>query len=243
MSKPIIRWTIGNVSKEGIDCLKLCVNKIKKFYGEEFDYFICHNKIDKNKIKWANRHKVELVDQVKYEDSLAIKPIRHPCWKLYPPRLNINSYEIFIDNDVVLYKKIDLDKFIKNNYFFMSEAIKKNYGTMQSIINKKPYLNSGFFGMPAGFDFQKEINLTIKKFNIKWGNSHFEEQGVVAHILNKNNCEVIGLEKIYVCSAEQQQDDCYDGIKKSEFGLHFVGLNSGDDLWKSFWMKYKSKLL
>jgi hypothetical protein len=234
MSNPIIRWTIGNVSKEGMDCLKLSCRRITTFYGKEFDYFICYNQIDKDKIKWSNKYNIELIDQQEHKNSLDLEPINHPCWKLYPPRLNINSYEIFIDNDVVLHKKIDLYYYITNNHFFISEAFKKNYGTMQSKINKKPYLNSGFFGITPGFNFQEEINLTIKQFNLQWLNSHFEEQAVVAHILNKNNCEVVGLEKIYVCC---------DDIKRAQFGFHFAGLNHGDEKHKIFWKKYNSKIL
>ena len=233
INKPIIRWTIGNASKEGIDCLKFSVKNIVRIYKKEFDYFICFNKINKDKIKWAKDYNIKLVNQEEYKKSLDTEPIDHPCWKLYPPRLNIESYEIFIDNDLVIDRRLDFNIFIKNNYFFISEAIKQSYGTMQKTIIKKPYLNSGLFGIPPGFDFREEINSTIKKFNIKWTNSHFEEQAIVAYILIKNSCKIISLKEIYVC---------YDEIKESNFGFHFVGLNSGNKKFKDLWKKYRTKI-
>lgn len=224
----IIRFTIGKTSKDGLQCLKLSIKNILKLYKKEFEIYICYNNESIKNIKWLNDLPIKLLDQNEYKNSLDLQPINHPCWKLYPPRLDINSYEIFIDNDLILYKKLNLDNFIKNNKFFVSEAIKKSYGSLQNKINKQPYLNSGFFGIPAGFDFQKEINSTIKEFNIRWENSHFEEQAVVAHILNKYNCEVIGLDKIYVC---------YQEMKKAEYGIHFVGLNNGSIT--KFWKEYR----
>jgi hypothetical protein len=229
--KNIIRWTIGNTSKQGLNCLKTSIKNIIKLYEKEFKYYLCYNNIDVNKIKWIYDFPISLVNQEKHLKSLSLIPTNNPCWKLYPPRLDINSYEIFLDNDLILYKKINLNEIINKNIFFISQAIEKSYGSLQNNINLNVNLNSGFFGVPPGFDFQKEIELIIKKFNIEWKNSHFEEQAVVAYIINKNKYELINLEKIYICK---------DKIKQSDYGLHFVGVNKGND---KFWKTYKMKIL
>jgi hypothetical protein len=228
--KPIIRFTIGKTSKEGVDCLRLSIKNLIKLYKEEFEIYVCYNNINIKEIKWINDFPIKLVDQNKYKNTLEIQPINHPCWKLYPPRLDVNNYEIFIDNDLLLSKRLDFDKFVKNNEFFMSEAILKSYGTLQNKINKQPYLNSGLFGIPAGFDFQKEINSTIKKLNIKWQNSHYEEQAVVAYIFNKYDFKLISLDEIYVC---------YKNFRKAKYGYHFVGLNKNNH---KFWKSFNSKM-
>jgi hypothetical protein len=224
--KKIIRWTIGDCSKEGIDCLKKSVKNIVNFYKEKFDYYVCYNNLNKNKI---NKLPVRLLNQEEYVDEITIRPTNNPCWKLYPPRIKMDSYEIFIDNDLVLHKKINFEQYIKNKSFFITEAYEKSYGTLQYEINDPIFLNSGMFGIPPGFDFKKEINSAIKKFEINWNNSHFEEQAIVAYIFNKQGYELINKEQIYVC---------VEDIKIGKFGNHFVGLNSG---FSRFWNAYKNR--
>lgn len=98
--KPIIRWTIGgNVSQHGIDCLGNSINCWKDLYGDSFDYFLCYNNIDVNKLNFG----VNLINQHEHLNSLSIQP-NSTAWKLYPPRISLQSHEIFIDNDLIIYK-------------------------------------------------------------------------------------------------------------------------------------------
>lgn len=232
MNKPIIRWTVGQVSKNGLDCLKLCFNKFAKFYKDEFRYFLCFNDVDEKLLDWTKNFNIELIDQNSYKESLIINPIKnHSCWKLYPPRIDNNAYEIFVDNDLVLHKKFDFNYFFENNKFFMCEGISPvgAYGTFQDKINYKYKLNAGLFGIPPQYDFQKEINDVLDKNKINWDNDYFEEQGLVSYILHQKKCEVITLDKIFIC---------FERYKVGEYGVHFVGLNSNNDL---YWKIYKSK--
>lgn len=217
--KPIIRWTIGNVSNYGIDCLQASVSSFLKLYKNNFDYFICYNNLDFNKIKFLEKYNLNFLNQEEHKDSVCIEPISNPCWKLYPPRINLDVHEIFIDNDLIVYKKIPLiDKFLDSNkLFFITEAVKRSYSdNLNNFIHNK--FNSGFFGVPPKFDFLKKINNIINKYEIvSWEHSIFEEQSVVAKIIEEeNNFSVISLDEIHVC---------FEEIKNSKFGLHFVGLN------------------
>lgn len=235
MNKPIVRWTLGGpCSTDALDCLKLCIKNFKKFYGDQFRYFLCFNNTDVNSLKWTKEFNLELLDQSVHTSSLDIEPINnHSCWKLYPPRIDLNSYEIFIDNDINLHKKYNFNYFIEENKFFMAEAIKKAYGTFQNKINYQFKLNAGFFGVPPQFDFKKEINKVISSNCVSWQSDYFEEQGLVAYILHKHNCFVIDLDKIFIC---------LDEFKVSEYGMHFVGLNKNNSIyWKKY--KYKYKIL
>ena len=40
MQKPILRWTIGKVSKEGMQCLMLSVDSMMNLYHNQFEYFV-----------------------------------------------------------------------------------------------------------------------------------------------------------------------------------------------------------
>ena len=42
--KPLIRWTMGNVSEAGWECLSESTRLLPKVYPE-FDYVICYNSI------------------------------------------------------------------------------------------------------------------------------------------------------------------------------------------------------
>lgn len=226
--KPIIRWTFGLNSKESLDCLKLSIKNFYKFYRDEFRYFLCFNNIDPLEFDWSKKYNVNLIDQDQYKNSLCIRPImNHSCWKIYPPRLDINSYEIFMDNDLILHKRIDFKKFIEKKIFFMAEAVRKAYGTFQEKINYHYNLNAGFLGIPPGFNFQEKANNVIVENSVSWENSYYEEQGLVAYIFHKQNCEVIKLDEIFIC---------YDSYCIGEYGMHFVGLNTDN---KKYWKMYR----
>lgn len=235
-SKPIIRWTFGLNSKESMDCLKLSIKNFYKFYKDEFRYFLCFNNTNPDNFDWCKKYNIELINQNQYKKSLFIEPINnHSCWKIYPPRLDINSYEIFMDNDLVLHKKINFINFIEKNKFFMAEAVRKAYGTFQDKINYFCNLNAGLLGVPSGFDFKEKANEIILENSVSWRNSYYEEQGLVAYIFHKKKCEVISLEQIFIC---------YDSYKLGRYGNHFVGLNNNSitKFWK-FFKKSTTKML
>jgi hypothetical protein len=220
--KPLIRWTIGgDVSEYGINCLGKSVKSMKSLYGDSFDYVICYNNIESIRLNFD----VCLLNQHDYVDSISIAP-NTTSWKLYPPRISLQSHEIFIDNDLIIYNKIPLiDKFLKSkNIFFCTEGLVRNFGIYSNDNYKDLKLNSGFFGIPPYFDFSKFIEKKIKKDWSTW----FDEQGVVASILSENNLEIITLEEISICLNE---------FKLGKYGIHFVGLNSyNSDFWE-FWLK------
>jgi hypothetical protein len=138
---------------------------------------------------------------------------------------------IFIDNDLIIYKKINLDKFIKSNIFFITQALRKNYGLLEPFIKNECNLNTGFFGIPSHFDLQKNINKIIKKYKLNWKTSHFEEQGIISYIISNNKHEIINLEKIYVS---------FEDYQLAKNGFHFAGLNT--DV-KKFWHLHNTKFM
>ena len=186
--KPIIRWTIGPVSEDGFKCLNFSVFQFRKLYKDYFRYVICHNGLSDGQKKLLPD--VELVDQSMFISSLPVFPCG-PAWKLYPPRLSIESHEIIIDNDVVIYKKPEaIAEFLKEkDMFVVTEAFKRSYsGIYQKDIPENFNINSGLVCLPPNFDYRKEL---LKNEFKKWEN-HFDEQTLVAKVLsvqkkNKDN--------------------------------------------------------
>jgi len=227
--KPIVRWTVGNVSKMGIRCLDASVGHFKHLYGNLFDYYICYNQIKFSKIKFLNKYNIKFIDQTQHFNSLKIPPVQnHPCWKIYPPRIDKSVHEIFIDNDLVIYKKIPLIDFFleQKDLFFITEGYRKSYGIFNSLIPDNFVVNTGFFGLPPHYDFKKDLDLNLdswKPSSLKVhedlkSKGHFDEQGLIAFILMNKKIKKIYLNEINIPIFERK-------FLKGEYGNHFVGIN------------------
>lgn len=230
--KTIIRWTVGDVSDQGFDCLRHSIKRIVDMYGsKDFEYFVCYNGSSKKKIDIRQKN-VALIDQEQFANSLPIHPSNKfgVCWKLYPPRLDSSKFEIFIDNDVVLHKKIEFEDW--QDGCFISEAIKRSYGSFDKRIKSLAQMNSGFFGIPPRFDFGHELSDRIVKFSINWDDSYFEEQGLVAHVISNQPHFMFGIKEIGIAI-----NNSHDFVGK--YGTHFIGLNKGED---RFWRRYRISL-
>ena len=218
--KPIVRWTIGDVSENGFICLEHSIRNFIKNYENKFNYYVCYNTINEKKLNYVKKYPVKLLNQNNYVKELKIKPKNHPCWKLFPPRININTHEIFIDNDLVLYEKLPLiNKFLKNNdVLIITEARSRAYGNFSKLVKTEDNMNTGFFGLYPNFDFKKEINKVLNKKIIENWNVHWDEQGLVAYIFEKYNYNLISTRKIF---AGIKKLPLTDGTK----GIHYIGLN------------------
>ena len=227
----IVRWTIGDVSEQGFACLWLSVRKMMAIYGKEgFRYIVCHNGVARSRLDLV-ASRVELVDQERFADSLPIPP-SGVSWKLYPPRLDIEAREVFVDNDLVIHRRIDLERMPAS--CFISEALGRNYGSLDPRIASTVNMNSGFFGVPPGLDLRREIAGVVEEFGVDWNNSYFEEQGVVAYIIHKNPHWVFRMNEIAVLWPKDDPRRWRSG----SHGTHFVGLNKGDF---PHWLHWRSR--
>lgn len=213
--KPIVRWTIGNVSKNGIISLKYSIKKFINLYGNNFEYFLCYNNIDLS-MNWLNDIKIEKINQ----NQLSEYSIDgyNPFWKLVPPRLDIKRHEIFIDNDLIIYNKIKEFEFFlsSKDLFLITQGSRKEkngftYGVFEGKINSEVYMNTGLLGFPPNFDLDKEIKNILKQYKIK---NHFDEQGMISFIIQSKNKKIILKEKI-------------NFFQNGSCGIHLIGINSG----------------
>lgn len=214
--KPLIRWTIGDSSNIGFLSLRLSVSCMKKIFGDTVDYAICYNNLEKKQIDSLPNVDI-LVNQHEFENIYSNGLPVGPAWKLYPPRLRMESPEISMDNDLILYNKTQsIDDFVSQGFFMITEAYNWSYhGVLKNFIPSNVKINSGFVCLPADYDYQEEISKTIDQFELKWEH-HFSEQTLVAYIFLKKNYNLISLKEINVCA---------NILDYGEAGLHLVGLN------------------
>lgn len=237
----VVRWTIGPVSCVGIEILEESVSRFSKIYPE-FTRIICFNNLKYNKIKYFEKFATLHEQKEKTVPCKLSSPNNNleeatGCgWKLAPPRLKIDGLELFIDNDIIIRKRIpQIDDWIKNkNFGLITEGLnrKRMYGVFDSFISPEIHANAGLFGLPPHFDFEKEIKEYSHYLDSPLGG--YNEQGLtVATIVNMKNYIMVPLTELNIIE---------DHVKFPEImpsGLHFVGANRKE--YHRGWKEYKKR--
>lgn len=224
--KPLFRWTIGKVNKCGLDILVESVRRMRVLY--DFEYVICHNNLSPRDLSTLEQCKVRLVDQNQYLDSVKYPPDGKcpACWKLFPPRLAIDRHELFMDNDIVLFKQVpEINEFLsRKNVALVYQGKFGLHGSYR--LPQWVSVNSGIFGLPPSFDFSQEINNKIKP----WAD-RFDDQGLVGSILT-SLCQYVVVPQCRVPIMEPSWNITNwfsDMVKNVQMcGIHFVGGNRQD---------------
>lgn len=226
--KPIVRWTIGIDNPDSYFALNLSIHNFYKIYSDKFDYYVCYNNCDPEFI--TKEIKVNLINQNDHIDSLPCMPFA-TSWKLYPPSINEKTHEIFLDNDLVLYRPIKMiDAFLSSHDMtLLTEGFNRRFGKFDNRIRPGLKFNSGLIGIPPLYNFKQKIIDTLN--NDIW-EDWFDEQGCVSLILSHDkNFKCISIKDIHVCFEEL----CF-----GYSGIHFVGLNGNCNyFWQRFFKRFK----
>jgi hypothetical protein len=229
MRKKIVRWTVGNATLAGKKCLKKSIKSFIDCYGSDFDFYICYNK---EKPVIADIHNVQINF---YQQTKTFIFGHGAIWKYTPPRLDINSHEMWVDNDIIFVRPSNyITEFFKSNKPIICEDFIGWYGRYHHKIKPKPKINSGIFGFPPSFDFGREI---LKHWNAS-GNygSHWsdDEQGLTALVITNQEHMLIPKEIAPTIHSKglpnpfPHDNDRIMNFKEFKWDteiLHFVGLN------------------
>lgn len=232
--KPIIRWTIGPIFPKGLDCLKQSIASIKHIFGD-CDLYVFYNQMDPELIKL-----IEIDAKIIPSDkkSFFLRPTigYNVHWKLYPPRLDINRHEIFIDNDIILFKKPKaMEDFLNNNdRILLYEGLYKSYGFFQSYFEEKDtQINSGIFGIPPNYNLEEKCKEACEETGFNTWSGKFDEQGLIAYTLTKEKYELIRLKEVPII----EHNGC---LGEKQCGYHFVGINYFKKHYG--WQEYNNKI-
>lgn len=225
IKKPLCRWTVGPTHSRGIEILCKSVLNFRKLYPE-FDLTICYNQLDENKISYINQSLKQININFYRQTGLEINiaPIvgdawNGPCWKLYPPRLRIDSHELILDNDVILYERLsEIDMFLQNSNKFLVLAAKyRNYGQFDHLVGDLK-INSGLYGLPPKYDLESKIyQMSTDKWLIRG-----DDQGILAANLQKEDLIVVDMQSLL--PLDDKHNYFVSGIK----GAHFIHANTAD---------------
>lgn len=228
--KPLLRWTIGDVSPYGFETLAVSVSKAKSIYGDEFDYIICHNHLSEQQLSVVSGMGVPMYEQKIECCGLNIDPGKTNSWKLFPPRLRMSSHEIFLDNDVILHDRVpEIEDFLRERRPIALQGGRKSpaYGRFESMVPKNLTICSAIFGYPPGFDAESKLSSMVKERILP---EQFDEQGMVAAVFASSEGMLIPEERI---------SNCWSGYVEGKFGVHFAGVNYGQT---KPWRRYKMKM-
>lgn len=220
MTKPIFRWTIGNINKNSLVILKHSIRTALKYFGDTFDWIICCNSLQANELQLVVnliQGKPIRIKEQKWEELCISLPFQEKnndpkfpdfektgsIWKLCPPRIDLNVHEITMDNDIVFIKYVsEIESFLKSQKTLIAEDCVPYYGRCEDLMaNYTRFFNSGLYGLPPNFDFGQKLIETwdlFKEYIPDHRLTYGEEQAMICHTLNQIDNIVIPCEKLCI---------------------------------------------
>lgn len=236
-----IRWTIGDVSEAGFQALALSIRSAKKLFGPATLYAVSVNSLplstakerlgnlaDKGpgEVQWFDAtHDVPDWLQTRLDHRMA----EGVAWKLAPPRLFPDRYELSLDNDLILWEIPDaIREWLDSNdpaRCVMAEDVQPSLGQFSSYCETRA-INSGIRGIPPGFDLEGRLRCMLEETPIVL-KSELDEQGLQAAVLNRMHLQLVGLDEVSICSPFPMHQNVL-----GRCGVHFVGLNQKTLPWE-----------
>ena len=240
----ILRWTLGPVSANGRKILKESIYRAYRIWNANARYVVCCNGCRPPQLP----NYVEV-----YKQSWNEQPIREHdatvmMWKWAPPRLDLTAHEIFLDNDVVIFRDSPvINDALRNDKLVIDGGWRRCYGSYDPVIDNKHKTCAGFVILPPNYDIGAKISdLRSKTSNFRF-NHPWDEQGLITKILLDDNAEVLPADTIPNLPIDKRMLEKF-GVYDFEFannhiGYHFVGANSSEYHYylNEYW-KFKSSI-
>lgn len=240
-----IHWTIGDVSPAGFHALQLSVWGAVRVFGQDAGYAICVNGIT---LAQAQEQTGPLPLQPQWIQADKLLPpvldghvddsARDAIWRLAPPRMFADRYEIALDNDCILWDMpLTLRDWLRTGRgrdCLMAEDTRITYGQFADYCPPKPR-NAGLRAMPPGFDLEKAIARVLEQRRADCGQrpvvaNAMDAQGLLTASLSSNGCvRALALHEVTMCSPFSPYLP-YVG----SCGAHFVGLNARHIPWSYY---------
>lgn len=233
LGRPLgIRWTIGNVSNEGFEALRLSIWGAWRIFGAQAEYAVCFNTVALNR---AQDLTGPLPEAVMWIDATScvpdwLKPHLDPGmaegvgWKFAPLRLFPDRYELALDNDCILWA---LPRALQQTLMHgasprcvIAADVRAWFGQFADLCGTQP-CNSGIRGTPAEFDLEAAISsILAQRQSIL--RSEGDEQGLqVAALKCHSEPLVVCTDEVSICSPFPPH-----AAHLGRCGAHFVGLNA-----------------
>ena len=262
MKRVGLRWTVGDVSREGFDALNLSLRGAWKIFQDDASYAVCVNTVSvaharelvgdlPADVEWHAVTFAELPEFLKpYMDQQMSEGVG---WKFVPLQMFPDRFELALDNDCILWEMPAAIRRWLNNYqdnqtCVFAEDVKTCFGKFAGLCGPEPR-NSGIRGLPPGFDFERSLKIVLQENPVKL-TSELDEQGLqCAAVSLKTQPFTVTVKEVTICSPFAPHMN-YLGT----CGAHFVGLNarqlpwafeghSASELTRGNWSRHRDTIL
>lgn len=231
-----IRWTIGDVSAQGFDALRLSIHGARRLFGPTAEYAVCVNSIP---AEVARARVGDVPVPIHWHENTAAVPefIRKHLdprmadgvgWKFAPLRFFPADYhELALDNDCILW---DLPRDLKawlerDDAVILAADVVPAFGKFAHLCGPEPR-NSGIRGLPPGFDYEYHLKetLAVHPVVMDW---ELDEQGLQTAALQRGGeTLVVTTDEVTICSPFPPHLP-----HLGSHGAHFCGLNAHSLPW------------
>lgn len=232
-----LRWTIGDVSEQGFEALRLAVWGAWRVFGDRASYAICVNSLPVEVAEWragqlpaACTWRAVTLDlppmlRAHLDDAMA----EGVAWKFAPLRLFPDRHELSLDNDCVLWSMPPaIERWLADDRgaCLLAEDVRACFGQFADECGDEPR-NAGVRGFPPGFDLAGALDAVLRARPVKLA-SELDEQGLqVAALSRSGRPFVVSLDDVSICSPFPPHLP-----HLGRCGAHFCGLNARDLGWE-----------
>jgi len=256
MTRALVRWTIGGtkaraLSAQALDLLDVSIGFGKLVMERAFssvDFLVCHNNLTLSILtdlkRIAKKHEVEFMDvSTQLPRNLINHDVKNSWWKYAPPRIDLDAFEMMMDNDVVLWRlPRTLRKAWENNAMVaLTDAAGRYYGDYSALLDRIDpglKLNAGLVGLPPGLevDLSKMEAMPLTDF------FHTEQGFTAMNFVQFNGPKLlIPLSEIQQLMVNRIAPDI---LMTDYAGGHFCGCSYGHfDYWERSYSEPLKRLL
>ncbi len=231
-----VRWTVGDVSPEGFEALRLSVWGAWRAFGPGAGYVVCVNTVPLDRARALTG---DLPPGVVWHDSTAELPAflrphidramaEGVGWKFAPLRLFPDRYELALDNDCVLW---EVPRAVREwlqgdpRRCLIAQDVKRCLGQFDDLCGPGER-NSGIRGLPPGFDLEAAMRSVLARRPVVLS-SELDEQGLQVVVVSLPGAPlVVTVDDVSICSPFPPH---LPGLGRC--GAHFVGLNARQLPW------------
>jgi hypothetical protein len=230
-----IRWTMGDVSPQGFEALRLAVWGAWRVFGPGAGYTICVNTLSVDEVR---RRTGELPPGVEWRAASGYMPewlaphvdaanmAEGKAWKFDPLQVYPDRWELSLDNDCILWEMPPsiaawLDEGDPDRCLIAAD-VAACHGAFLRYTGGEPR-NAGIRGVPPGFALADALSAILRENPVVL-TSELDEQGLqVAAVSRLKPPVVVPVSEVSICSPFPPHLP-----HAGTHGAHFVGLN---DRW------------
>jgi hypothetical protein len=225
-----VRWTIGDVSDNGIEALRLSIWGAQRLFGPHARYAVCVNTLPVADVRMRIEPVPETLQWIDATHSLPswLQQYLDPglaegvAWKFAPLQLFRDRYELAIDNDCILWRIPDAVRAWLDDprpSALLAEDVRPCFGQFSGLCGFAPR-NSGLRGLPPAFDLERALRAVLAAKPTLLA-SELDEQGLqVAALLRACTVHVVSVADVAIASPFPPH---LPNIGRC--GAHFCGLN------------------